>query len=85
MHNNIGGKIKALAKVITWVGIIGSVISGGLQIASGANYRSSGAFIITGLLTIVGGSLIAWISSFILYGFGQLIENSDRIANRPPH
>ena len=38
--------------------------------------------VILGLLYIFFGSLIAWVASLCLYGFGQLIENSDRIAGR---
>ena len=34
MFKNIGGKIKALAKVICWIGIIGSVLAGiGMMVA----------------------------------------------------
>ena len=33
---------------------------------------------ITGLLTAVVGSLFSWIGSLALYGFGQLVENSDQ-------
>ena len=33
-------------------------------------------------LAAVGGALLSWVSSFVLYGFGQLVENSDVIAGR---
>jgi hypothetical protein len=29
---------------------------------------------------LIAGPIIAWVSSWLLYGFGQLIENSDIIA-----
>ena len=61
MFNNIGGKIKILATVITVVGIIASFISGLILIADGNNDIP----IITGF--------------FVLYGLGQLIENTDAI------
>jgi len=32
------------------------------------------------VITIVAGVLACWISSLVLYGFGQLIENTDMIA-----
>jgi hypothetical protein len=41
--------------------------------------------VISGILTIVLGSLAAWISSFLLYGFGELVENSSRIADQLGH
>lgn len=73
MFDNIGGKIKTLAQVVTWVGIIASVISGVALIAI------NGRLIIIGLMVMIFGALVSWISSFLLYGFGQLVENSDKL------
>ena len=88
MFDNIGSKIKGLAKVITWLGIILSVIAGIVQISGGSSYSRYGGsnpLFLTGILTIVLGSLAAWISSFLLYGFGELVENSSRIADQLGH
>lgn len=71
MFTNIGEKIKTLAKVVCWFGIIASVISGIAMIAT------SETLILAGVLTLVLGSLFSWISSFVLYGFGEVVENSD--------
>ncbi|MCH5212283.1 MAG: hypothetical protein J1G06_04650 [Oscillospiraceae bacterium] len=71
MFDNIGGKIKTLAQVVCWIGIIGSVISGIVMIATDDDL----AFL--GVIVIVIGSLVSWVSSFTLYGFGHLIENTD--------
>ena len=73
MFSNIGGKIKTTAAVCCWIVIIASVISG---IAMMAN-----DMVAEGLIVIVVGALSGWISSFGLYGFGELIENSSIIAN----
>ena len=73
MFTNIGGKIKTTAAVCCWIVIIASVISG---IAMMAN-----DMVAEGLIVIVVGALSGWISSFVLYGFGELIENSSIIAN----
>ena len=72
MFSNIGSKIKALATVCTWVGIILSFIAGIVLISMDEQ------LIFPGLLIMIGGSLLSWLSSFILYGFGQLVENSDK-------
>lgn len=72
MFSNIGGKIKALAKVICWLGIIAAVIAGIVQLAVGAT--------VTGLLTMVFGALGSWVGSFLLYGFGELIDKTTLIA-----
>ena len=68
MFENIGKKIKALAQTLCWIGIVASVIGGMAAIASGEEL----AFI--GLIIIIAGSLISWISSFAMYGFGELID-----------
>lgn len=74
MFDNIGGKIKKLASILATLGVIASIIVGFIFIMK---IRDVLTFIlITGL-----GSLVSWISSFCLYGFGQLIENSDIKVN----
>ena len=86
MFNNIGEKIKTLAIIITILGIVASVISGIAFIVSSIvdSYDVSrlAAGIILGVLTMVVGSLLSWISSFLLYGFGELIENSTIIKEK---
>ena len=73
MFENVGNKIKILAKTITIIGIIGSIIGGISLMAS--------ELILEGLLVIVGGSLFSWVGSFVLYGFGHLIETAEEIAS----
>ena len=77
MFNNIGRKIKTLAKVITGIGITASIIYGAVVV----RLSNSPIFIIQGLLTMIVGSLISWLSSVTLYGFGQLIENTDILVS----
>ena len=71
MFDNIGGKIKTLAKVVCWIGIVASVILGLLSMN-----------VITALLIMGIGSLSSWIGSFMTYGFGQLIENTDILVKQ---
>ena len=85
MFNNIGGKIKGLAKVICWLGIILSVIIGIVLIIGATNrngyYRyTDTTTIIYGIIVIVVGSLLSWIGSFVLYGFGELVDNSSKLV-----
>ena len=75
MFGNIGGKIKTLAKVLTWIGIISSVITGISMLATGDE-----ALVLIGILIAAFGSIVSWVSSFLLYGFGQLIENTDELV-----
>ena len=74
MYNNIGAKIKILAQFSAWAGIFGSVIYGFVLISKG----SDGVWV--GIITLVVGSICSWISSWLLYGFGELIENTTEIA-----
>ena len=74
MSENIAGKIKSVAQVVCCAGIGLSVLNGMALLAREA--------VLLGLLYILFGSLIAWVASLCLYVFGQLIENSNRIAGR---
>lgn len=85
MFKNIGGKIKGLAKFICWVGIIVSIIIGVAMIAganqsNGLNTYTNNSMIVGGILVIVFGILASWVGSFTLYGFGELVDNSSKLA-----
>ena len=73
-YDNIGGKIKGWAKWIFAIEAIAAVISGFVLMAQDED------MILIGLLVVVFGPIVAWVSSWLLYGYGQLIENSDIIA-----
>ena len=85
MFSNIGGKIKTLAKVLCWIGIVASVIGGitfdfiyiSTTKMDGLNFVIG---IVAGLLIAMLGALISWVGSFVLYGFGQLVDNSDTLV-----
>jgi hypothetical protein len=71
LYENIGGKIKRMAYIIFWVFAIVSVV-GGLVVLSESP--------IAGIVIMIVGPLVAWISTFLLYGFGELIESNQIIA-----
>ncbi len=68
MFEDIGGKIKGLAKVFCWLGIIASVITGIALMVTDED------LILAGLLSMVVGSFASWISTWLLYGFGEIID-----------
>ena len=70
MFDNIGGKIKTVAQVITWLGIIVSIIA--FFVLSTFDNAIGLAFVV-----LIVGCLASWLSSLTLYGFGQLIQNTD--------
>lgn len=90
MYNNIGEKIKTLAKVIAWLGIIGSIIWGiilivqGEQVSSYSSYLSGAGSTLTGtgIAVMILGSLGSWISSWALYAIGDTNVKTTEIYNR---
>ena len=84
MFNNIGKKIKITAKVFCWIGIILSVISGlGMIVAGFSGMWTQMGSIVTvlgGIGVALLGSLLSWVGSFLMVGFGELVENSAEIA-----
>ena len=88
MFDNIGHKIQKLAKVLCWIGIIFWVIKGIALISTlsmthklTGSYvtSSSAADVLVSAVTIIAGVLLSWIGSFLLYGFGQLVEDTHAI------
>lgn len=81
MFDDIGGKIKGLASFICWAGIIACVILGIVMIVNATSgYRTDSAMVFLGIVTIIVGSLLSWVGSFVLYGFGELVENSTELV-----
>ena len=76
MFDDIGGKIKTLAEVVCGLGIAASVIGAIILWVQNSAYTPT---IFAGVLVLVLGCLGSWIGSFFVYGFGQLIENTDDI------
>ena len=70
LYKNIGGKIKSWAKWIFIVEAIGAIITGVVLMATDED------LIVYGLLTLVCGPIIAWVGSWILYAFGELVEKT---------
>ena len=88
MYNNIGKKIKTVANVLAVVGIVISIILGivffmawsGIlnafsdKSAFDSYARNSLSGLVIGFLIAGGGSFVSWISNFLLYGYGELID-----------
>ena len=78
MFSNIGGKIKKLAIVFTCLGFLGSLLVGVPLTVLLSDFSPEAT--IVGIVITLMGFLFSWTSSFILYGFGQLITNSDKLV-----
>ena len=75
LYENIGGKIKNWAKWIFIIEAIGAVITGIALLATDDD------FILVGLLTLFCGPLVAYVGSWILYAFGELVEKTSDTNN----
>ncbi len=74
MYTNIGGKIKMLAKILCVLLSIMFIVYGICVFATFYWMRGMG------ILIVIGGPLLSWVSSFFMYGFGELIEKTTVIA-----
>ena len=76
MFENIGKKIKTLANVLCWLGIIVSIITARIMfiMAEAASYDTDGLYIGLGFSFLFLAPLFSWINSFFIYGFGELID-----------
>lgn len=71
MFSNVGTKIKEMTSVFCWIGIIAFVIAGIFLLAQNNAYYST---VGVGLTVMLVGPLVCWLSSLVMYGFGELID-----------
>ena len=91
MFEEIGKKIKILAKISFILEVIVSLVCGIVYAYVGVNanktiyYGNNTTFEIKFVFGGVGifliGVIIAWISNFVLYGFGELVDKVCDIAD----
>ena len=70
MFDNIGAKIRGLAKVISVLGIFASIVIGLFTVVVAD---------VAGIIVIIVGMIASWCAGFFIYGFGQLIEDTQAI------
>ncbi|MBE6572328.1 MAG: zinc-ribbon domain-containing protein [Ruminococcaceae bacterium] len=82
MYSNIGKKIKVLTVIITVILMLGALGTGAYFIITGLDYFDYGGeyFVYLGIAIAIAGPILAWIMSFMMYGFGQLIDNTDKLV-----
>ena len=76
MYEKVGKEIMGVAKFTAIIGIVIAICLGALVM------ESSDETIIKclGIVIMVIGSLSSWLSCLIAYGFGRLVENSDKLV-----
>ena len=76
MFDNISRDIRKLAKLLFWLGII---FTAGYTIWIWSQGNSRHSTFLLGLIGLAEGLLITVIVSFMMYGFGELIEKTASI------
>lgn len=81
MYENIGRKIKGLAIGLFVLGAAASILMGiYIMFFDAGNGNSNLAVnMIISILVMVIGCLVSWVSSWVLYGFGELIDTVEDI------
>lgn len=82
MFHDIGRKIKAIASGMCWVGMIGICTSVIVFVSGSIGLLTNRTAVVSiGTYCVVAG-LLLMLASFFVYGFGELVENSRRIADQ---
>ncbi len=76
MFTKIGKKIKTVATVLFYALAAASVIGAFYVIINFGQLLGTGNAILIGILIALVGCLVAWLSSLMLYGFGEMVDNS---------
>lgn len=82
MFTKIGKKIKTVATVVFYVLALASIISGFYVIFGFGRLVGTGNAILLGILIALLGCLLAWLSSIMMYGYGELVDNSAIIKDQ---
>ena len=78
-YDDVGGKIKTFARVLKNIGIfVSCFISLSVILTPLIMWKRSEnvAGLLIGVFIIIAGPFLSWAFSLLLYGFGELVENS---------
>lgn len=69
MFENIGGKLKAFAKIIFWVGMVFAVLLGVVEAAQSKSF-------LLGVLETALWALGIWLEALVVYAVGDIAEKT---------
>jgi hypothetical protein len=78
MYSNIGEKIKKSSLFFAIIGSIAGIVVGTGFISQGNDYNNE-IWQTAGWAFAIGGPLMSWILSLVLYGFGELVEKAQAL------
>ena len=77
MFDEIGKKIKSLAQILCWVGVIAYIILAIVMfVKAGDSWRTEDLFKGLGWFFLIVGPIISVIEGMLIYGFGELIDSN---------
>lgn len=79
MYKRPGSKLKTIATVFFAIGSVISIIAGARVINVGIRTDSASSTI-TGVAIIALGILASWLANILIYAFGELVDNSNRLV-----
>ena len=75
---DVGRKIKNAAVATALLGMVCSIIGGVIAIIAGlADFKYCSYLILMGPIGAISGCIATWLCCLPIYGFGQLIENTE--------
>lgn len=84
MYQNIGKKIKMLVKVCTYFLGISSIVAGIIVIVVALNSYDLMPALLIGIALAVIAPVLIWINSLVMYGFGELVDCAQQLAESLP-
>lgn len=81
MFTKIGKKIKTMATALFYILDVSSVIGALYVIFNFNSLLGVGNAVLIGVLIVLIGCLLAWLSAIALYGYGELVDNSTIIKD----
>ncbi|MBR3750487.1 MAG: hypothetical protein IKK58_01830 [Clostridia bacterium] len=82
MFSDMGKKIRMLAMVLCWAGIAISILGALATFCSLYAFSDMNIIlvILISVAILIGGPILSWVGSFILCGYGELIEKTAETA-----
>ncbi len=81
MFKNVGKSIKQVAKAVFVVEVIVAII-GAVYLLDVSIDTEEGIYFIWALASLIGGFAVAWLSSLMIYGFGELVDIAQENSGR---
>lgn len=80
--DKVAKKLIVVARIVAWIGIILSVLVGLAQIALAAVGNLPQESLISGIVFLILGPVLSWLSGLVLATFGRMADDTRRIREK---